>query len=67
LNAGSVFANGLGDVGHTLEVVELGGIFESVQVLVNAVRSFIGVGLEININSFYQGQLVFSALTTMNV
>ena len=46
MNAGSVFADGLRDVGHALEVVQFGGILEGVQVLVDAVRGLISVSLQ---------------------
>lgn len=46
LNRGSVLADVLGDLGHVLEAVQLRGILERVQVVVDPVRSFAGESLE---------------------
>ena len=46
LDRGSVLANVPGDLGHALEVVQLRGILERVQVIVNPIGGLAGESLK---------------------
>jgi hypothetical protein len=47
LNGGPVLADVLGDLGHAPEVVQLGRVLESVQVVLDPVRGFVGKSLKL--------------------